>query len=285
MPAFALTARPRNFCAVLMMLGAGAAFALCLHATSARAQSDRPDPDGAGVGSVPTGSYHYTPPPANSGALQNPAAATPQDPNTATSQNSWHATPPAAKDYSAKDYYAAPAAQAGTQDYGGYNAPAMSGKDAPVLPKKADVPFRTDSGLITAEYYLAVGKYAQALSVLKGVMERHPDNADAYTYRGYAYEKLGDVKRAEEDYRRALLIDPRHLGANRYIASLYLRQGDLQRALEQMQVIRMVCGAFDCAEQDELEAEINRYKQGQKDAPADNTAAPARVAPSFRYNH
>lgn len=130
--------------------------------------------------------------------------------------------------------------------------------------KKQEVPFRTDSGLISAEYYLANGKYAEALDVLGGVLHRHPENADAYTYRGYAYQKLGETEKARENYAKALTLDSAHLGANKYMAGLYLDAGNLARAMEQMQVIRMVCGVAACEELDEMEADINRYKAEKK---------------------
>lgn len=147
------------------------------------------------------------------------------------------------------------------------DTPALAAEPAPEVPKKAEVPFREDSGLITAEYYLATGKYAQALDVVAGVLARHPSSADAYTYRGFAYERLGDYKKAKTAYARALEVDPTHLGANRYLAGLYLKEEDLARAMDQLQVIRMVCGDVACQELDELQADINRYKAGQKDVP------------------
>jgi len=126
--------------------------------------------------------------------------------------------------------------------------------------KSDQVPFRADSGLITAEYYLATGKYTQALDVLGGVLQRHPQNADAYAYRGYAYHKLGDLKKARENYNRAIAIYPTHLGANKYIADLYLAEGNLAKAMEQLQVILYVCAGMNCGEADELQGDINRYK-------------------------
>ena len=126
--------------------------------------------------------------------------------------------------------------------------------------KSCQVPFRTDSGLITAEYYLATGKYTQALDVLGGVLQRHPQNPDAYTYRGYAYHKLGDLKKARENYNRAIALYPTHLGANKYIADLYLAEGNLPKAMEQLQVILYVCAGMNCGEADELQSDINRHK-------------------------
>lgn len=162
---------------------------------------------------------------------------------------------------------------------------------APILPlactpaiasgKKAEVPYREDSGLITAEYYLSTGKYSQALDVLQNVINRHPHSADAFTYRGFAYHKLGDVRRAKENYEKAIQINPTHLGANRYLAATYLEAGDLRRAFEQMQVIRMTCGVQECQELDELEAEINAYRRGQRPEPVAQDPAPK---PKNTYN-
>jgi Tfp pilus assembly protein PilF len=126
--------------------------------------------------------------------------------------------------------------------------------------KAEDVPFREDSGLITAEYYLSTGKYTQALDVLGGVLQRHPQNADAYTYRGYAFQKLGDAKKARESYRMALGLNPRHLGANKYMGNLWLEEGELSRAMEQLQAMIYVCAGTYCAEVDELQNDINRFR-------------------------
>jgi len=126
--------------------------------------------------------------------------------------------------------------------------------------KAQEVPFREDSGLITAEYYLATGKYTQALDVIGGVLQRHPQNADAYTYRGYAYQKLGDNKKARESYRTALGLNPQHLGANKYMGNLWLEDGNLARAMEQLQAMIYVCAGTYCAEVDELQNDINRFR-------------------------
>ncbi len=131
-----------------------------------------------------------------------------------------------------------------------------------------DMPFREDAGLTKAEYLLSAGKYAAALETVSDVLKRHPDNADAYTYRGFAYARLGQPSEAMKNYSIALRINPTHLGANKYLADLYLEKGDLARALEQLQVIRMTCGGTDCAEQDALESAIDqsRHSGDKKDA-------------------
>lgn len=139
---------------------------------------------------------------------------------------------------------------------------ADSGED---VAKTSEVPFREDSGLITAEYYLATGKYAQALDVLGGVLQRHPQNADAYTYRGYAFQKLGDTKKARDSYRMALSLNPAHLGANKYMGNLWLEDGNLSRAMEQLQAMIYVCAGSYCAEVDELQNDINKFRVKKND--------------------
>ena len=124
--------------------------------------------------------------------------------------------------------------------------------------------FREDSGLTKTEYFLAVGQYSAALDETGKVLTRHPNNADAYTYRGYAYIRLGQTAEAAKNFKKALLIDPAHLGANKYLADIYLQSGDVSRALEQLQVIRMTCVQTDCEELDALAREIDQFKSGSK---------------------
>ncbi len=122
------------------------------------------------------------------------------------------------------------------------------------------IPRRLDTGLTRAEFYLAEGKYTKALEMLKYVLHRHPESADAYTYRGYAYLQLGDTPKALTSLKRALIIEPRHLGANQYLGQYYIEKGELERAYEQLQVIRMVCGKTDCEEIRVLQSAIDKGK-------------------------
>lgn len=125
-------------------------------------------------------------------------------------------------------------------------------------------PSRTDAGLSKAEFFLMKEKYAEALEPIDDVLKRHPGNADAYTYRGIAFEGLGDDEAAEKNFRKALEIDPAHLGANRYLGELLVKSGAVARAVEQLAVIRMICGVADCAEETALESAINNAKNSAK---------------------
>jgi Flp pilus assembly protein TadD len=128
-----------------------------------------------------------------------------------------------------------------------------------------EIPFREDSGLTKAEYLLSAGKFSAAIDTATGVIARHPENADAYTYRGYALHRLGETAAARKNLETALKLNPTHLGANAYLADLYLEEGKLPQALEQLQVIRMTCGRMDCAEWRAVERHIDQFKRGGKE--------------------
>lgn len=120
--------------------------------------------------------------------------------------------------------------------------------------------YREDAGLTKAEYFLANAKYTAAVEAANDVLTRHPQNADAYTYRGVAYTHLGQNKEAIKDFQRALQINPNHLGANKYLADAYLQNGKENLAVEQMEAMRVICGQSNCSELDHLQAEIDQYK-------------------------
>lgn len=127
-----------------------------------------------------------------------------------------------------------------------------------------ETPYRSDSGLTKIEYLLSAGQYSAAIQTTGEVLQRHPDSADAYTYRGYAYMHLGDGAAALKDFRRAIKLEPTHLGANKYLGTLYVEVGDTARAIEQLQVLRMTCGNTDCEELRALQGEIDRARNGEK---------------------
>ncbi len=139
-----------------------------------------------------------------------------------------------------------------------------------------NVPFRQDSGLTKAEYFIATQKYAQAINEAEGVVKRHGPNADAYAYAGLAYDRLGDDAKARDNYRRALMVSPTHLGANTYLMKSYLADGNMPKAIEQLQVIRAVCGASGCEELAEAESAVNAARRGEAPARKESVPAPVR---------
>lgn len=103
------------------------------------------------------------------------------------------------------------------------------------------------------------GDYAAALPLLRQVVAREPNNADAYNELGFAQRKLGDREAALLNYRKALAIDPEHLGANEYLGELYIEMGDLVQARERLAALDRAC-FFGCDEYSELKAAIEDYE-------------------------
>ena len=102
-------------------------------------------------------------------------------------------------------------------------------------------------------------KYAQAIPLLQQSIQQKGEYADALNLLGYSNRKLGDLAKAMTYYTKALNMEPQHLGANEYMGELYLEMNDLPKAEERLAVLQAACG--DCDEFDDLEDEINDYKE------------------------
>jgi Flp pilus assembly protein TadD len=70
--------------------------------------------------------------------------------------------------------------------------------------------------------YIKSEKFADAKPHLEKALEKNPKNAEAAYYLAVAKEKTGDRPGAEQDYKRALAIDPKFAEASENLAALYL---------------------------------------------------------------
>ena len=104
------------------------------------------------------------------------------------------------------------------------------------------------------------GKYHVAIKYLKKAASVSPNNPDVYNLLGYSHRKLDQLEKAFDNYRKALKLDPRHLGANEYIGELYLRTNNLKKAEVHLEVLDDVC-LFGCDEYDDLKNAIAKYKK------------------------
>lgn len=73
-------------------------------------------------------------------------------------------------------------------------------------------------------------QYAQAVAVLKAVVEREQRLPAPYVDLAIAQNKLGDVKAAEENLINALKLDIHHPVANNELGLLYRKQGKFKAA-------------------------------------------------------
>ena len=68
--------------------------------------------------------------------------------------------------------------------------------------------------------YLALDKVKEAVTDLDEAVQADPNSATAWSYRGQAYEKLGDKDKAKISYSRALAIRPRDDAAKNGLARI-----------------------------------------------------------------
>ncbi len=80
------------------------------------------------------------------------------------------------------------------------------------------VPQRADPLVARATSYLALDKIKEAAGDLDEAVQSEPNNAQAWSMRGLAYERLGDKSKAAASYSRALAIRPRDDAARNGLA-------------------------------------------------------------------
>ena len=110
--------------------------------------------------------------------------------------------------------------------------------------------------------------FARAITLLDVVVQRTPDDADAWNQLAYATRKSGDPAKSIPLYQKALALDPRHTGAHEYIGEAYLALGDLDKAKEHLARLNRIC-LFSCEEYRDLKKAVQAYeKSNGKGKPA-----------------
>jgi tetratricopeptide (TPR) repeat protein len=87
------------------------------------------------------------------------------------------------------------------------------------------------------------GDYAAGIAALRAM--GYDDNADVATLIGYASRKLGRYEDAKLWYDRALAADPNHAVTWSYYGMWYAEQGNLLKAKDDLEKVRLICGT-DC---------------------------------------
>jgi len=100
--------------------------------------------------------------------------------------------------------------------------------------------------------------YRTAADLLQKVLSRQPDNPDVLNLMGFSERKLGESSTAMQYYKKALDLQPNHIGANEYLGELYLELKQPQMAEQRLAVLHQVCGS--CDEYNELKEKIEKFK-------------------------
>lgn len=123
--------------------------------------------------------------------------------------------------------------------------PQTSAPPSSRAPRTIDDPDRTaavEQALETIRELVAAEDYVKVVEATQRFLQRVPNNADGWNYRGFALRKLGQFGPAYEAYSRALRLNPRHLGAHEYLGEMYVQLGQMDLAQRQLQTLTQLCG-------------------------------------------
>jgi tetratricopeptide (TPR) repeat protein len=99
------------------------------------------------------------------------------------------------------------------------------------------------------------GDYVAGIAALRAL--GYDDNADVATLIGYASRKLGRYDDAKLWYDRALAADPNHAVTWSYYGMWHAEQGNLLKAKDDLEKVRLICGNTDCRPYRELKGVID----------------------------
>jgi tetratricopeptide (TPR) repeat protein len=94
------------------------------------------------------------------------------------------------------------------------------------------------------------GKYEEGIAAFKAL--GRDDSADVANYIGYANRKLGNYDLSKVWYEKALAIDPDHVRTWQYYGMWHVEQGNMLKAADFLEKIRLICGGTGCQEFQDL---------------------------------
>jgi tetratricopeptide (TPR) repeat protein len=105
-------------------------------------------------------------------------------------------------------------------------------------------------GYRAARALVLEGKYAEGIAAFKAL--GRDDSAEVANYIGYANRKLGNYDLAKVWYEKALAIDPNHVRTWQYYGMWHVEQGNMLKAADFLEKIRLICGGTGCQEFQDL---------------------------------
>ncbi len=101
-------------------------------------------------------------------------------------------------------------------------------------------PNDNDALVYRSQMQISNGHASDAVATLETVIKNDPGNSEAHYVLGVGYEKLGDLERAQSEWREALRLRADLLDAVRALAGLAMGRGDME-ALDQLasEIVRL----------------------------------------------
>jgi tetratricopeptide (TPR) repeat protein len=102
-------------------------------------------------------------------------------------------------------------------------------------------------------------RFPEAIELLERHVWRYDRDADGHNWLAFSYRKSGKLDEAFKHYKRALAIDPQHLGAHEYIGEAYLMAGKMPEAEQHLKILAGLCAAR-CEQYHDLEKSIAQHR-------------------------
>jgi tetratricopeptide (TPR) repeat protein len=106
---------------------------------------------------------------------------------------------------------------------------------------------------------VATKEWAEAIVQLEEADKAQPNNADTNNLLGFSNRKFGKLDVSLAYYKKALAVDPKHLGAHEYLGELYLMMKDPAKAKTELATLSTLCGV-KCEQYLDLKKAIAAYK-------------------------
>ena len=157
-----------------------------------------------------------------------------------------------------------PSANAANTGGGSAPAPAPVVAPTPTPTPTTAAPTPTPAAVKTVNDELAkvtvllnAKNFKQALADLKVIDSEFKDNADVNNLLGYSSRKLKQYKPADTYYKKALKLNPNHLGALEYQGELFVLTNKVSAAKKNLVKLEKLCG-LKCGEYLDLKKAIGK---------------------------
>ncbi len=107
---------------------------------------------------------------------------------------------------------------------------------------------------------ITAGDYRKAATDLQALVDKGDKSPDVYNLLGFSLRKSGDRKTAQVYYQKALEADPNHKGTLEYQGELYVEEGDVAKAQQNLDRLVTLCPS-GCEEREDLEKAIAAAKK------------------------